>query len=75
MPQISLYIDEETLHRVEEAAKAEKVSVSRWVGDQLKRRLATSYPDHFKSLYGSVDDDTFEAPRRDGSPDAERERF
>jgi hypothetical protein len=64
MPQISLYIDKETLKKVEKAANAEKTSISKWVGKQLKKSLQTNYPEDFQSLYGSIRDDSFTVPKR-----------
>ncbi len=36
MPQLSLYIDKETLSKIEIAAKIEKLSLSKWVVSKLK---------------------------------------
>ncbi|HXK50639.1 MAG TPA: hypothetical protein PKW56_09265 [Clostridiales bacterium] len=44
MPQISLYIDEETLKKVEKTAKKEHVSISKWVGNNIKRSFSKDYP-------------------------------
>ncbi len=74
MPQISLYIDKDTLQKVEKAAKAEELSISKWVAKQLKKSLTTSYPADFEQLYGSIKDETFREP--DDIPfnvDADRE--
>jgi len=76
MPQISLYIDKETLEKIEKAADAEKLSVSKWVGKQLKKSLQTSYPEDFQNLFGSVRDESFTVPERKSSEtDAKRETF
>jgi hypothetical protein len=64
MPQISLYIDRETLDKIERAARAERQSISRWVSRQIKQSLQTSYTSDLKSLYGSIDDDSFDIPDR-----------
>ena len=39
MPQISLYIDEATLKKIERAARKKRVSISKWVAEQLRARL------------------------------------
>ncbi len=39
MPQISLYIDEPTLKKVENAALREHVSISKWVAEQIRARV------------------------------------
>jgi hypothetical protein len=74
MPQISLYIDKETLQKIEKAAEAEKTSISKWVGKQLKKSLQTAYPEDFKNLYGSIRDESFQVPEREPfDADAQRE--
>lgn len=76
MPQISLYIDRETLTRIEQAASIENVSISRWVGDNIKKSLENVYPKDFESLFGSINDNSFTAPERDSfENDVKRESF
>jgi hypothetical protein len=73
MPQISLYIDKETLKKVEKAANAEKISISKWVGKQLKKSLHSNYPEDFQNLFGSIQDESFTTPKRE-SFDADTKR-
>ena len=74
MPQLSLYIDKETLEKVEKAAEAEKTSISKWVGKQLKKSLQANYPEDFEGLFGSIRDETFTIPERETfGADIERE--
>lgn len=76
MPQISLYIDKDTLQKVEKAAEAEQLSISKWVGKQLRKSLEASYTADFEKLYGSVNDESFTAPERlPADADAPRESF
>jgi hypothetical protein len=76
MPQISLYIDKDTLQKVEKAAQAEELSISKWVGKQLKKSLRAEYPADFESLYGSIPDESFSEPERlPAEADAPRERL
>ncbi len=72
MPQVSLYIDEITLRRIETAAKTEKLSLSKYVSMKLRRSLADEWPDHYDELFGAIEDDSFvvDAP---ASPDIHRE--
>lgn len=73
MPQLSLYIDEETLSRIETAAKINKTSISKWVSERLKESLVKSWPENYRSLFGSVDDDTFVVEKhKNFSDDSER---
>jgi len=76
MPQISLYIDKETLLKIEAAAESEQLSISKWVGTQLKKSLNANYSSDFLGLYGSVTDDTFREPEdRSFDSDSYRETF
>jgi hypothetical protein len=62
MPQLSLYLDEETLKKVEKAAKINKVSVSKWVRNNVIRSLQDEWPEGFFELFGSIQDDSFRSP-------------
>ena len=64
MPQISLYIDEETLKKVEKAAKKEHISISKWVGNNIKRS--------FESKINTVENNTAEWLKLAGSWEDER---
>ncbi len=61
MPQISLYIDEETLKKIEKTAKKEHISISKWVGNHIKRSFNSEYPENCYDLYGSIKDETMVA--------------
>ena len=56
MPQVSLYIDEATLKRIEIAAKTEKLSLSKYVSRKLQASLADQWPEHFGELFGAITD-------------------
>lgn len=74
MPQLSLYIDDETLSRIETAAKINETSISRWVVERLKESLANNWPENYESLFGAVDDETFVVERpKIFSGDSQRE--
>jgi hypothetical protein len=62
MPQISLYIDEYTLKKVENRAKQENTSVSKWVGESIKKSISDEYPKGFFELFGSLKHIPFERP-------------
>jgi len=63
MPQISLYIDESTLKKVETAASRQNKSISKWVAEQIRSRVEPVYPEDFEGLFGSVSDASFERPK------------
>lgn len=62
MPQISLYIDEKTLKKVEDAAMRQRVSISKWVAEQIRAKVEPVYPADYDILFGSISDDTFVRP-------------
>ncbi len=76
MPQLSLYLDAETLKRIEKAAELNNTSISKWVTGKLAEHLGKNWPENYQSLYGSIDDDSFCAETiKDFVNDAEREEL
>ena len=76
MPQISLYIDEVTLKKVESAASRQHVSISKWVADQIRSKVDPVYPKGYEDLFGSVSDELFERPDQGSfQADSVRESF
>ncbi len=76
MPQISLYIDEPTLRKVERAASRQHVSISKWVAEQIREKVDPIYPSGFENLFGSITDDSFARPNEVArSIDVPREEF
>ena len=74
MPQLSLYIDEGTLRKIEAAARIEKLSISKYVVRKLNEALSSSWPSNYEKLFGAIDDEGFElGPPADFSQDAKRE--
>jgi len=62
MPQLSLYIDDLTLKKIEQAAKVEKLSLSKYVVKKLNESITNSWPGNYDSLFGSIDDASFVEP-------------
>jgi hypothetical protein len=62
MPQISLYIDKESLKRITAAAKRDKKSVSAWARERLVREPRAAWPDELINTYGSLKDSAIERP-------------
>jgi hypothetical protein len=76
MPQISLYIDEETLRKVENEAKRSHLSISKWVAEQIREKIEPHYPQGYENLFGSVSDESFKRPDSISfSEDSSRESF
>jgi hypothetical protein len=62
MPQISLYIDQQTLKKIESAAERQHISISRWVADQIRAKIEPIYPKGYEDLFGSITDESFIEP-------------
>ena len=61
MPQLSLYLDDNTLTKVEESAKVSNISVSRLITNALEKYMSSNqWPEGFENLFGSVSDETFQ---------------
>lgn len=76
MPQISLYVDEETLRKVESAAKRQHVSISKWVSEQIRSKIEPVYPLGFEDLFGSLAEDDLVRPDQGAfEKDSQREAF
>ena len=59
MPQLSLYIDEDILEKIETAAKMNDISLSKYVSSILKEYFSNSYPKGYENVFGSISDDSF----------------
>jgi hypothetical protein len=74
MPQLSLYIDEEMLCKIEAGASLKKTSVSKFVSAALKEYFSQGWPEGYQNLFGSATDDSFVKPDSlDLGSDAPRE--
>lgn len=54
MPQVSLYVDEELMRTLRADARAEGVSLSKYVAGVLARSKEPAYPAGFFELYGRL---------------------
>ena len=57
MAQVAIYIDDETMKRVDKAAKKEGASRSAWVKRAVEERLRNRLPDSFFRVLGTWKDD------------------
>jgi len=61
MPQLSVYLDDNTLAQVEKSAKVGNISVSRLITKALEKYMSSNqWPEGFENLFGSVSDETFQ---------------
>jgi len=59
MPQLSLYLDEDTHRELEARARLNNTSVSKFVIITLKTHFSKGWPDGFKNIFGSITDESF----------------
>ncbi|MBF0546392.1 MAG: toxin-antitoxin system, antitoxin component [Candidatus Riflebacteria bacterium] len=76
MPQVSLYIDQETLIKIEQLAHKQGTSISKWVGNNIKKLIRNDYPDGFFQLFGAINDESINKPENlSFNHDAKREEI
>ena len=76
MPQVTIYLDEDTERRVKKAARAEGVSLSKWIAASLREKTESAWPKVFLDLAGAFPDfPTVEQLRRHSQGDARREEL
>jgi hypothetical protein len=56
MAQVTIYLDDETRALMEQAARADGVSQSRWVAQLIRQRTCRTWPEGWESLIGSFPD-------------------
>ena len=56
MAHLTIYLTDDVERRVRKAAKAAKVSVSRWVADRVSKSVDASWPPEFLALAGAFAD-------------------
>ena len=76
MGQVTIYLDDETEHRLKSAAAAANVPVSRWVATLVKDKTRVNWPDAVRSLRGAWSDfPQLDDLRREVATDVQREPF
>jgi hypothetical protein len=74
VPQLSLYLDSETMTLMQRNAEMEQRSMSAYVANLIREKVSNRWPTDYWSLYGSVTDDSLRRPDQpDSSLDAKRE--
>jgi hypothetical protein len=56
MPQVTLYIDDETDEKARAAAAAAGISYSRWVSDLIRAKTLDEWPSSVRALAGDIPD-------------------
>ena len=76
MGQVTLYMDDDTLARVREAAEAAGLSMSAWLAQLVRERTLREWPAEVTALAGAWRDlPTAEEMRASAGADTERERL
>ncbi len=75
MGQVTIYLDNEIENKMKHAARANHVSVSKWVANIIRERISTEWPQDIVNLAGSWKNDFPELAeiRSAEAEDAERE--
>lgn len=73
MGQVTIYIDDETEQKARASARAEGVSLSKWVAGRIQRRARGEWPESVRVLAGAWSDlPSGERIRRTGAKDVPR---
>lgn len=77
MPQLSLYLDDETMEKLRADAKRENLSLSKHVARLIREsRSGDGWSEGFWETYGSLADTDFQRPEQpDWSLDAPRKKL
>ncbi len=74
MGQVTIYLEEKIEKQMAKAAKAEKLSKSKWVAKLIQNKVANEWPDSIAELAGTWKDlPLVEEMRADLAQDVERE--
>ena len=77
MGQVTIYLEREVENKLKAAARASKLSVSKWVATIIQEKIFTEWPENVVKLAGSWKDDfpTLEEIRSTQGTDVIREKF
>lgn len=76
MPQITIYLEDKVSALVKTAAKAARVSQSRWIADAIRARARTEWPKSVEALAGAWPDfPSADQIRKRPGADTPRERL
>lgn len=76
MGQVTIYLDDKTEQKARASARAEGVSLSRWVAERIERRAQREWPAAVRALAGAwADLPSAKRIRRPGARDIARARL
>jgi len=53
MSRVTIYIDPETEAKVRDAAKAKRISLSKWIAGVIRKEVADEWPESVRGLAGA----------------------
>jgi hypothetical protein len=62
MAQLTIYLDNDTINKIEKAASDANVSVSKWVRDKLELILENDWPESYFTVFGTLNDNDIDEP-------------
>jgi hypothetical protein len=62
MSQLTVYMDPEIMKKIERAARSRKLSISKWVRQELNQALETAWPVHYFDVFGSLKESDLSRP-------------
>ena len=62
MLQLSLYVTQDQLSKIENEAHVENMPLSKWGVSKIMERIELHYPEGWADLFGSVSDSSFTRP-------------
>ncbi|MBN1696241.1 MAG: hypothetical protein JW881_01895 [Spirochaetales bacterium] len=63
MAQLTIYLDNKTIKKIEKTARESNVSVSKWVRDKLELIMENDWPESYFSVFGTLDDNDIDEPK------------
>lgn len=74
MSQVTIYVPENEVRAIRQAARQARQSVSEWARERMTPQLKPTWPPDWFSLFGALKDETFQRPVQPESlTDARRE--
>lgn len=62
MPQLSLYLDSDTMNMLRTNAAQENISLSKYVSSMLQNNTGSAWPKGYWDIYGALEDTSFVVP-------------
>jgi len=64
MAQLTIYMDESTMKKIERSARREKCSISKWVKNKIEGSFEEKWPKYFLEVLGSIQEHDLKRPKQ-----------